>query len=257
MQTRERQTAQAEPDLNLSIRLDDDLPCEVIVWSVALHELVARAGALARCLSEQERARAQRFVFPYHRDRFIICRAALRQILADRLGLAPEAIEFRYGEHGKPALSPPLMTTPLQFNVSHTDECALIAVSTTAQLGVDVEKIRPEIVTRNLAAEIFCPAELGLLFALPPARVPAAFFKGWCAKEAYLKGTGKGLMLAPRDFEVCLDPDRPQRLLRPHRAAEQAAWSLHSLGAIAGHAAALATDRRRASIVQREWQVTT
>ncbi len=257
MQTRERQTPQAEPDLNLSVRSDDELPCEVIVWSVALHEFVARADALARCLSEQERARAQRFVFPYHRDRFIVCRAVLRQVLADRLGLAPGAIEFRYGEHGKPALSPPLMTTPLQFNVSHTDECALIAVSTTAQLGVDVEKIRPEIVTPDLAAEIFCRAELSSLFALPAARVPEAFFKGWCGKEAYLKGTGKGLMLAPREFEVCLDPDGPQRLLRPHRAAEHVAWSLHSIGVIAGHAAALATDRAPASIVLREWQVTT
>ncbi len=147
------------------------------------------------------------------------------------------------------------MSTPLHFNVSHTDECALIAVSTTAELGVDVEKIRPEIVTRNLAAEIFCPAELSSLFALPAARVPEAFFKGWCGKEAYLKGTGKGLMLAPRDFEVCLDPDKPQRLLRPHRAAAQTAWSLHSIGVVAGHASALATDRPRASIVLREWRV--
>jgi 4'-phosphopantetheinyl transferase len=255
MRTRERQTAKAEPDLNLSVRSDDDLPCEVTVWSVALHEIIAHAGALVRYLAEPEHARAQRFVFSHDRDRFIVCRAALRQVLASYLGLEPAAIEFRYGEHGKPELSPQLMTTPLQFNVSHTDECALIAVSTTARLGVDVEKVRPEIVTRNLAAEIFCPAELSSLFALPPARVPEAFFKGWCAKEAYLKGTGKGLLLAPRELEVCLDPDRPQRLIRPHRAVEHVAWSLHSIAAIAGHASALATDRPRASIMLREWRV--
>src|SRR2546428_12833214 len=56
---------------------------------------------LASWLSDAERARAARFRF--HRDcrRFIVARARLRQLLAERLDVPPESGELRDGKHGK------------------------------------------------------------------------------------------------------------------------------------------------------------
>ncbi|MDQ1701145.1 MAG: 4-phosphopantetheinyl transferase, partial [Frankiaceae bacterium] len=76
-------------------------------------------------LTEAERARAARFRFARDSGRYISGRAALRRVLGERLGTAPGAVEISYGEYGKPYV--PGVST--QFNVSHSDDVALIAVA--------------------------------------------------------------------------------------------------------------------------------
>ena len=106
---------------------------EAAIWLADLDAAEAGDHALA-VLSEDERARAARFVFDVHRRRFIACRAWLRQQLGERLTRAPHDLRFEYGPVGKPSLS----GGALRFNVSHSDRYALLAVA-DAEIGVDIE----------------------------------------------------------------------------------------------------------------------
>ena len=77
----------------------------VDVWLI---ELTGQAGSLrssSRELSPDERDRAGHFYFEEHRQRFIVARAAMRQILSRYVGLAPHELAFSYSAKGKPELS--------------------------------------------------------------------------------------------------------------------------------------------------------
>jgi 4'-phosphopantetheinyl transferase len=88
-------------------------------------------------LSADERARAGQFMFDRDRRRYIAARARLRIILARYVGQAPAALQFHYGPHGKPALD------GISFNLSHSADLALLAVSRGTVVGVDIERVRP------------------------------------------------------------------------------------------------------------------
>lgn len=76
---------------------------EVHVWRVSLHE--THATKLQSLLDDDERMRAARFRFNEHRHRFIVARGALRSILGGYLETEPAALQFSYGDYGKPALA--------------------------------------------------------------------------------------------------------------------------------------------------------
>src|SRR2546429_7722082 len=84
-------------------------------------------SASATLLSDRERERAGRFAFDVDRNRFIVTRALLRQLLAARLGARPEAVEIASGKRGKPALAGRLATSALRVNLSHCKDVAVYA----------------------------------------------------------------------------------------------------------------------------------
>src|SRR5579863_8588690 len=90
-------------------------------------------------LSEDEIARANRFKFEEDRIRWTRARSALRVILSRYAGDDPARLAFIYGEHGKPALLP---VSEIEFNLSHAGDWAMIAVSRSIPVGVDIERIR-------------------------------------------------------------------------------------------------------------------
>jgi 4'-phosphopantetheinyl transferase len=211
---------------------------EVDVWSIPLaqpDDLVAR---LTEALSPDERARAARFVFPRDRRRFAVARGALRSILAGYLGLTPSALAFAYGPRGKPRLAD---RADLDFNLAHSHELALCAVTAGRPVGVDVEWLRPLSDLLSVARTAFSPAELAALLAGSEAERPAAFFRCWTRKEAYIKARGDGLSLPLDAFDVSLAADEPPALLANRLdPAEPARWTLHSLAPADGYLGALA-----------------
>ena len=121
---------------------------EVHAWCVDLDAAGADGGAEATGLSADERARAARFHFARDRVRFLRGRAALRHLLAGYAGLEARALVFAQGAHGKPALP----GTGLEFNLSHSGGCAVLAVTRGRRVGVDVERIQAERATRRWRA---------------------------------------------------------------------------------------------------------
>ena len=172
--------------------------CEL--WRIDLDQHVP-AAALAK-LSADEVARARRFVFERDRHRFIAAHAALHQLLAQRCGQAGKGLRFVAGRFGKPAL----VAADLHFNLSHSHDTGVVALSTRDELGVDVEVVRPMPDALALAAAYFSPAEQAALAACPPAQRDRAFFVCWTRKEACLKAVGIGLHLALDGFEVGIEP---------------------------------------------------
>ena len=167
----------------------------VHVWTVALDGPAERPGRLGACLSPDETTRARRFHFEVHRRRFTVARGALRHLLGAYLRRSPESLVFRYGHRGKPELPE---APELSFNLSHSEERALLAVSHVAALGVDIERLRPMDDMEAIARRFFSPPEHAALMALAPGERVAGFFRCWTRKEAYLKAVGEGLAIPLR-----------------------------------------------------------
>lgn len=151
-------------------------------------------------LSEDETARARRFVFPRDRHRYVCAHAVMRTLLSHYTGIAGRRIKFSISTHGKPHLEGTTGTPHLHFNLAHSAGLALLAVSRDYALGVDVEQIRP--IDADVAAHHFSPRELLALDRLPASQWLAGFFRCWTSKEALLKGEGLGLNAPLDGFDV-------------------------------------------------------
>lgn len=218
---------------------------EVHVWRTALDLAPDQVQRLRESLSPDERARAARFHFERDRVRFTVARAGLRALLGRYLGLAPSAIGFAYGDHGKPHLAAPAPAGDLRFNVSHSGGVALYAVARGREVGVDVEGHRADFATAEIAEGFFSLAERRALSALPAERRCEAFFACWARKEAYIKARGLGLSLALDGFDVSLAPGEPAALLATRDdPAERHRWSLHALDPGPGLAGAVVAEGR-------------
>ncbi len=122
-------------------------------------------------------------------------RQELREVLARYLDERAEAIELNEDERGKPRLAQG--RPPLHFNLSHSGALVLVAVSRDREVGVDVERVKPErdfaaIAERALAAE----DAMAVREAAESERA-AVFYERWTRHEARLKCLGLGLGSAP------------------------------------------------------------
>jgi len=209
---------------------------EMHIWRYSLElspEHVQTAEAL---LSPDELQRAARFHFPIHRDRYIAGRSQLRKILGSYLQIAPASLEFAYSEFGKPAVPTAQNPASIAFNVSHSEDLCVLAVSRIQPLGIDVERIRSDFGGEEVAQANFAPAEFQELLSLPADIRPQAFFNCWTRKEAYVKALGAGLQIPLDSFEVSLRPGDPPRFLR----GAGAGWNLLSFIAADGFQGAVA-----------------
>ena len=63
----------------------------------------------------------------------------------------------------------------LRFNLAHADGLALLAVTRGREIGVDLERVRPDLATEEIAHRFFSAAENASLRALPEDVRPEAF----------------------------------------------------------------------------------
>lgn len=216
---------------------------EVHVWRVPLDLQDAPVQRLQGTLSADELQRAERFYFQRDRRRFTVARGVLRGILSQYLGLEPQQLRFCYSTYGKPALVSTTSTMRPRFNVSHSHELALYAVTYNRDIGVDVEHRRTNFACEEIAERFFSPHERAVLRSLPAQVKYEAFFNCWTRKEAYIKARGEGLSLPLDQFDVSLAPGEPAALLATRWAPHEAArWVLRELMPSPGYAAALAVE---------------
>ncbi|MGH6799750.1 MAG: 4'-phosphopantetheinyl transferase family protein, partial [Roseiarcus sp.] len=107
----------------------------VKLWLVDIDEKSALVSDVTP-LSGDEIDRANRFLRAEDRARFMLTRAALRHLLAGETGASPEKLSFTLGPFGKPSLAG---AEALHFNVSHSGALALIGMSPSRLIGVDIE----------------------------------------------------------------------------------------------------------------------
>ncbi len=215
---------------------------EVHGWVVSVATLAPNLESLHRTLSADEKERAERFHFERDRICYVVVRGLLRTLLGRYLGCSASEVEFSYNEHGKPAVALEQAKVPIEFNVSHSHGMAILGFTLHQSIGVDIEQIRPEVATEDLAKRFFAPAEIKALGGLPEERRARGFFNCWTRKEAYIKARGIGLSLPLDQFAVSVtdgvgallsvagDPEGAQR------------WSIRDIAAPPGHVAAIAVE---------------
>jgi 4'-phosphopantetheinyl transferase len=217
---------------------------EVHVWRAFLHITASHVKHLKEILSADELIRADRFHFQRDRDHFIAARGMLRSLLGKYLKITPAEVTFSYGLFGKPELENTGVDKQLRFNISHSQGIAIFAFVQRRDLGVDLEHIRYDISSEDIAEKYFSKGEFDTLNALPEHKRQRAFFILWTRKEAYLKARGKGLSGGLNNFDVTTpalgEPAEPSEIqgFRKHGVS----WLLRDLDVGPGYAAALAVE---------------
>ena len=186
---------------------------EAHIWRVTLDHPAA-AESMWPMLSSEERDRVNRFHFPAHGRRYAVAHGMLRWILALYADARPESLTFATGAHGKPDLTSDSRAF-VHFNLSHSADMALVAVSGTGALGVDVEFWRKNVQHIEIAERFFSEREQRTLrdYEGDQLGLTRGFFAGWSRKEAYLKATGHGISRGLDHFDVSLDAGPAARLL--------------------------------------------
>ena len=210
-------------------------PGEAHVWRLKLLAPAKGRAELMQTLSDEERRRAGRYVRARDRDRFVLARGILRSLLGGYLDVDPATLRFAYGDRGKPALADPGQAW-LRFNVSHSDHLALVGITTGAEIGVDLERIREQTDVNALAPRALGPGTALLPQCLAAATRRRAFFARWTQQEAYCKALGCGLAR-----------------VRDAGSPSSSGYSLLDLPLDRGYAAAIAVAGPRPRVVARRW----
>ena len=221
----------------------------VHVWRIKLDVAAFDPSVWQNRLSRAEQARAMEFRFERDRRRFIVAHAALRHILARYVRNDPAELNFLDGPRGKPKLAGPLAASSIRFNLSHSHERALLAVSHRTEIGVDIEFVSADFEFHEIAKHFFTAREVAALDALPPALQRHAFYKCWTSKEAFLKAKGTGLSGELDEVEIKLPGQRHVQI-----GADVAGWSLVELDSEGDYEAALVIQRRPEEICCYRWE---
>jgi 4'-phosphopantetheinyl transferase len=225
-------------------------PHEIHIWRANLDVDSAVREHLSTFLSLEERERGARFAFARDRDRFLVRRAVLRQLLGSYLGDPPQDIILATQVHGKPTLTAATRIPSLRFNLSHSDGLALFAFCLGHEVGIDVEKIRPEVAFEGIESNYFSPKEQTELRTIPAELRAESFFLCWTRKEAYIKARGEGLHIPLESFDVSLAPGKLAIL----NSSDKDRWSLYSLRPGTGFVGALVAEGHEYRLQFWEWR---
>jgi 4'-phosphopantetheinyl transferase len=229
---------------------------EVDIWRINLAEQYDRIQQCRGLLSLDEVQRTDRYIFERDRRRFTVARAAMRDILSRYTGLAAVDLHFAYGPNGKPELAGGLEQFNVKFNLSHSSELALLAVTQGFEVGVDIEWINADVATDDIAERFFSASEVQTLKSLPDSQRVEAFFACWTRKEAYMKARGEGFSISLDSFTVAFAPGTPAEIL--HTKAETAIveqWSMFNIEVSEGYKAALVVEGKDHLLTQMEWHL--
>src|SRR5258708_23898411 len=141
-------------------------PTEVHVWRLNLVQSEAVVQRYRDVLSPDERERADRLHFLQDRNRFVIARGVMRETLAAYLKIGPTKLSFNYSQYGKPELKDELNSPGLRFNLSHSARAPFLAIQSNRTLGIDIEVVRPDLVSEGLAYRFFSVQEAATLRSL-------------------------------------------------------------------------------------------
>jgi 4'-phosphopantetheinyl transferase len=228
---------------------------EVHVWAARVSEHLHRVEQYSTVLSANEKQTSARFVYDKDRNCYMIAHGLLRGLLARYLHCKPEELGFIANEYGKPELLPTSNTSGLCFNLSHSGDRVLIAVTCGTQVGVDVERVREDLDVLELARAQFATDEIENLERLEPAERARVFFHYWTCKEAVTKAIGRGLSIPLADFTIergADDVDRVVWLVPAAQYADQSSWSIFAFNVFDGYAAAVAVQRPTGRVILRD-----
>lgn len=228
---------------------------EVHVWRTSLNVSDSEIIHLKNFLSSQELERVHRLKNPMHGRNALAGYGILREILGRYLAMDPKKIRFDFGSHGKPYIAMDMNHLRIQFNMTHTRQLVLYALTLENEIGIDAEYVDDKVRAEDLAMRFFSSLEYQQLMKLSQQSRLAGFYRCWTRKEAFIKAHGKGLSYPLNKFSVSLDPhcvdclidlDDPELSIRD--------WKLTSLIENEEYMAALAVENGFSQINRFQWQ---
>jgi 4'-phosphopantetheinyl transferase len=227
---------------------------EIHVWTARLVDEHRATADLLPILSREERAQAAQFSFERDRMRFIQTHGVVRQILSNYSDADAATLTFARNHHGKPYLIPRVNDPNLQFSVSRSSNCCMLAVRLDHSIGIDVEKMRDRPQAIDIVQSYFTPGESKALAALRGAARRDAFVALWTHKEATVKGLGISLAAHLGRIEFALDAAGSLRLVAwdgDQSVAQK--WSIVRVDPQPGYVAAVASARPIRSLTLQNW----
>jgi 4'-phosphopantetheinyl transferase len=228
---------------------------ETHVWALDLEvgaDILARLESL---LTGEEQERAWRFRIPQDRGRFVAARAMLRQILAKYLDRDPRSIRFSHSSFGKPGLAAQPASGTLRFNATRSGPLGLVAVGREAELGIDVERLRPLPDADALLERLLTPDERSELAGLAEDERQSRLFQAWVRKESVVKMIGLGLRqpLAGLSLHPWWN-EGEKRVGLPPELGAKCAWVTPVAAPRPGFAAALAAASPAGVLKYESWE---
>jgi 4'-phosphopantetheinyl transferase len=140
-----------------------------------------------------------------------------------------------------PMRKPFLPDTDVDFNIAHSGEYVVVALSETAGVGVDLEQELP-LETRDFQAQLTADEQWRLSQAAEP---PLLFYTYWTQKEAVLKATGQGMSIPMNSFEVT----------DSHLWLDGQLWHLQQVNIAAAYSCHVASKQPESVVVENLTQV--
>lgn len=175
---------------------------EILLWILPLND-PAFAAQTYEYLSCSEVNHLNKLRRTDTKLQYQVSHGCLRKILSSMLNIPGSELTFHKQVHGKPFLvNLPLNAPSLHFNISHSQDYAVIGISSSTPIGVDIERIRPDFSAEKLAKRFFHPNEYTAFLSLPDSERYSWFIKHWTMKEAFVKALGDGLTFSTSSFEI-------------------------------------------------------
>lgn len=214
---------------------------DVHVWQGLREDFESQLTQLEAVLSEEERARRDRFRFLLQRKTYTIGRGLLKTLLGRYLDIDARQLKLDYGEHGKPCLPPNQNPGGLSFNLSHSESALVYAITRLPAVGVDVEYVKRPVDIETVSRRVLSARELERLLLVDGVQRRELFFRYWTQKEAYLKGLGLGLAGGMAGVEVEISDAEGLGTLRcPGKDNRQRVWTIRRVDSLTDYAAAVA-----------------
>jgi 4'-phosphopantetheinyl transferase len=186
-------------------------------------------------LSRDEQSRSRAFVMENDRTCYVLSRILKRVVLSRYLELESEAIRFERNAYGKPDIGNRQNQTDIHvsFNLSHTKNLIVLAVSHGNAVGIDVENPKLRKAPLDIANDVFSLQEAQELQNVPDKMKDQRFFQYWTLKESYIKARGQGLSIPLDLFRFSLNGNRIHLHLKSElddTASNWAFWQLEFFG---------------------------
>lgn len=169
---------------------------EIQIWTLYWRGLENWIQYYKKILSQEEWEYVSRFISHEDRMRSSVGKILVRKLLAQYMNISEETVVISKNRYGRPYVD---STIPIYFNISHSGEVVMVAVSKEMVVGIDVEKISKLKEYNSLAENFFTLNEWRSIASADSIEL---FYEYWTAKEAYVKAVGMGLSKALDSFEI-------------------------------------------------------
>ena len=221
------------------------------IWSVDLKVSPEILAVYFAELNKEEKDRSERFRYTADRTNFIVSRAVLKRLISSRLSLPISEIDFKKNRFGKPRLK---SNRPLEFNLSHSGNLALIGITENYRIGIDVEFMKDGLDYLNIAKHHFAPQEYQLLSGQTGSGVKEYFYRCWTRKESFIKAEGSGVSYPLDSFVVSMDSSDTARIISFQNTSEELEnWSMHTFCPKEQYQAAVSINYAQSFLEQKVW----